>query len=196
MQELQFANSLVATSDAVERKECGINVHWRPLPGTRDLLRCSASGEGNLRSLTRTLQHIPQICARFVKLSNRGARECDVSFWPDGGRKFDGFRGHVTLRSGKERQSESFGQMTNDEFLSADLAVSRLPLVADPIGRHHARRCCETVTRSVMTTSGGRDRPLQCMLSLRGCEFAIGDRDPSGPMMHFSGGTPRSEPAS
>jgi len=54
----------------------------------------------------RAPQLIRQICARFVKLSNRGASEFDGNRWIDGGRKFDGFRGHCTLRSGKERQSE------------------------------------------------------------------------------------------
>jgi hypothetical protein len=87
--------------------KCRIGNHWRPLPGTRDLLH-EAGAEKNLQWVVRALQRIPQRCARFVKLSNRGAHEFDVSLWFDGGRKFDGFQGHFALRNGKELRSECF----------------------------------------------------------------------------------------
>jgi len=44
--------------------------------------------------------------ARALSSCQIAWRECRVSLWLSAGRKFDGFRGHFTLRSGKELQSE------------------------------------------------------------------------------------------
>jgi hypothetical protein len=50
-------------------------------------LRCGAGYPGNLESVVRALQLVFLALPRFVKLSNCGAREFDVSLGHNGGRK-------------------------------------------------------------------------------------------------------------
>jgi hypothetical protein len=59
----------------------------RALPGTSDLLRYCAVCTGKLESVDRARQRISRVLQRFLKLSNSGTREFDVSCGPESSRK-------------------------------------------------------------------------------------------------------------
>ena len=59
----------------------------RPFPGPGDLWHFGAGCTGKLESVAGAIQDIQLALPRLVKLSNRGAREFDVSPGPDSSRK-------------------------------------------------------------------------------------------------------------
>ncbi len=68
-----------------------------PRFSTGELLRCGTGWLGNLERIAHTYTYATTLPAQCEAVKSRGAR-FGVSLWLDGGRKFDGLRGHFTPR--------------------------------------------------------------------------------------------------